>query len=194
LRSRLPALRQLDLTDNLIGSWGTVSAVCAALPQLQQLNLSLNRLQGVPARLPPPPCSTLQQLPGLRCLVLSHCGLSWQQVSCASWLQRGMPLLECAVSMPAHALHEHTKRCPLAAQVAVLQSCLPHLEELHASGNDISCLRIHLAEEGGQQQQQQQQQEQQQQWPLLSGFKSLKVRLPGSAACAWAASLSQAAP
>lgn len=50
-------------------------------------------------------------------------------------------------------------------QVAVLQSSLPNLQELHVAGNNIS--RLHV--------QQEQQQPQQQDWPPLVGFKSLQV-------------------
>lgn len=49
----------------------------------------------------------------------------------------------------------------LLLQVAVLQSSLPHLQELHVAGNAISSLHVQL--------------EQQQDRPHLLGFNSLQV-------------------
>lgn len=71
-----PSLQQLDLTDNLISSWSTAASACQQLPSLQQLNLSINRLQ-LPSSLPD---AGLQLLPGLHCLVLNECHITWQQV------------------------------------------------------------------------------------------------------------------
>lgn len=76
LSATAPSLRQLDLTDNLIGGWSTVVGICQQLPQLQLLNLSLNRLQ-LPVGVPD---AGLQRLPGLQCLVLNNCDITWQQV------------------------------------------------------------------------------------------------------------------
>jgi hypothetical protein len=76
LAETAPSLQQLDLTDNLIGSWATVLSICKQLPGLQLLNLSLNMLQ-LPCILQD---SGVQQLPGLRCLVLNQCNITWQQV------------------------------------------------------------------------------------------------------------------
>lgn len=76
LASTCPSLQQLDLTDNLLGSWSSAVSICELLPKLQSLNLSHNRLQ-LPSSFP---YAGLQQLPGLQCLVLNHCGITWQQV------------------------------------------------------------------------------------------------------------------
>lgn len=131
LATTAPSLKQLDLTDHLIGSWSTVVSICQQLPHLQLLNLSLNRLQ-LPNSLPD---AGLQQLPGLQCLVLNQCNITWQQV-------------------------------------AVLQSSMQTLQELHVAGNSISSLHVQLEQPT----QQQAQHEQQQDWPPLAGFRSLQVR------------------
>jgi hypothetical protein len=105
---KLPAtaasLRQLDLTDNLVGSWGTVVSICQQLPQLRQLNLSLNRLQ-LPRCVPD---AGLQQLPGLQCLVLNQCHVTWQQVRLAVSLPSSLSpaQLDCPLlflSCPQHS-------------------------------------------------------------------------------------------
>jgi hypothetical protein len=87
-------LQQLDLTDNLIGSWAAVISICKQLPQLQLLNLSLNRLQL--------PCSLqhagLQQLPGLKCLVLNQCNITWQQVRSTTVLFRVLAVTTLATA------------------------------------------------------------------------------------------------
>jgi Leucine-rich repeat (LRR) protein len=196
LAATAPSLKQLDLTDNLISSWSTVAQVCQELPQLQLLNLSLNRLQ-LPRSLPD---TGLQQLRGLQCLVLNQCRITWQQV-------RQLPcILECDCQRSASREHclwplgltsstwggifafwwsvatplgpqgvvQHSLlgsfavaglRRPLV-QVAVLQGCLPNLQELHAAGNNISSLHV--------QQEPSTQQERRQHLQLV-GFESLQV-------------------
>jgi hypothetical protein len=77
LAAAAPNLVQLDLTDNLLSSWDSVSQICRELPQLHVLQLSSNRLA-----LPCSMCSGVQVLPGLQCLVLNQCSITWQQVRC----------------------------------------------------------------------------------------------------------------
>ncbi|KXZ40843.1 hypothetical protein GPECTOR_1952g995 [Gonium pectorale] len=45
LAAALPRLTGLDLTSNLVASWGVVEQLAGALPWLAVLNLSENRLQ-----------------------------------------------------------------------------------------------------------------------------------------------------
>lgn len=61
--------------------------------------------------------------------------------------------------------------CVLPVQVAVLQSSLPNLQELHVAGNSISSLLVRREQPSHDQQQQQQQHD----WPPLEGFRSLQV-------------------
>jgi len=76
LPAAVPHLQQLDLTDNLIGSWSTVISICQELPQLQLINLTHNKLN-LPSSFN---CCQQQLLPGLQCLVLNQCGITWPQV------------------------------------------------------------------------------------------------------------------
>lgn len=122
LRTALPSLTELDLSDNLVASWQFVAQLVAALPELHTLNLSGNRLAlpgleeghaspagsggaGVPAGLAPPAEASLASL---RCLVLNGCGVGWPQA------------------------------------VAVGRQ-LPNLRELHLCGNGISSLALPVA-------------------------------------------------
>jgi hypothetical protein len=70
-------------------------------------------------------------------------------------------------------------------QVAVIQSSLPTLQELHVAGNSISSLHVQLEQHS---QQEQQQPPQQRDWPPLEGFKSLQVAssLPPAVTCSQA--------
>lgn len=70
---------QLDLTDNLISSWAAVTGICQQLPNLKLLVLSHNRLQ-LPSTAGDAIEQGLVQLPGLQCLVMNQCGITWQQV------------------------------------------------------------------------------------------------------------------
>lgn len=196
LAATAPSLQQLDLTDNLIGSWATIISICQQLPSLHLLNLSHNRLQ-LPARLPD---AGLQQLPGLQCLVLNHCNITWQQVRLVvlllvygsgwltSWRQRTTAMLQNEAVVPkGHCTFSAISQCTIkqcccmhvscgdvCLQVAVLQSSLPNLQELHAAGNNISSL--HVQADNSTSSNHQQQQEHGQEWPPLVGFNSLKVR------------------
>eukprot|EP00775_Hariotina_reticulata_P004443 gene4443-4698_t len=87
LSAAVPNLQQLDLTDNLIGSWSTVTSICQELPKLRLINLTQNRLN-LPSSLTC--CQQQQQLTGLQCLVLNQCALTWQQVGV---LQTSLPHL-----------------------------------------------------------------------------------------------------
>jgi hypothetical protein len=74
-----PNLVQLDLTDNLLSSWDSVCQICSELPQLRVLQLSSNRLALPCSMASAGPCA-VQVLPGLQCLVLNQCSITWQQV------------------------------------------------------------------------------------------------------------------
>lgn len=74
-----PSLTQLDLTDNLIGPWSTVIDLCQQLPNLQLLVLSHNKL-ALPNSLDEAQQQGAVKLPGLQCLVMNSCGITWQQV------------------------------------------------------------------------------------------------------------------
>ncbi|GAX83880.1 hypothetical protein CEUSTIGMA_g11305.t1 [Chlamydomonas eustigma] len=73
--SSLPSLTELDLTCNLLSSWEAVHHLCTALPKIQILNLSDNRI-AIPASI----AVDQQQLIGLRALVLNDCMMMWRQV------------------------------------------------------------------------------------------------------------------
>lgn len=167
LAAKLPKLQQLCLSDNLLSSWATVSSICQELPQLQLLDVSVNRL-ALPSALPRA-CGGLQQLPGLRCLVLNHCGITWQQVrACVD----GGSRVQAPSPPPVAAL---IAECWLAAvQVAVVQSCLPHLEELHLAGNSIHSLHVQWGE-------QQRQRVEVQDRGYLAGFLNLQVSMDSGA-------------
>jgi hypothetical protein len=76
LAAAAPNLLQLDLTDNLLSNWASVAQICSELPQLRVLQLSNNRL-ALPSSVSR---GSLQELPGLQCLVLNQCSITWQQV------------------------------------------------------------------------------------------------------------------
>jgi Leucine-rich repeat (LRR) protein len=184
LSATATSLRQLDLTDNLIGGWSTVVSICQQLPQLQLLNLSLNRLQLLSSL----PDAGLQQLPGLQCLVLNSCNITWQQVwapgsieectsrpepqQCTNKLADVGHLVHCAPDASCQQTPPFHAVCRVVrVQVAVLQSSLPNLQELHVAGNSISSLLVRRDQPSHDQQQQQQQHD----WPPLEGFRSLQV-------------------
>lgn len=82
LAAAAPNLVQLDLTDNLLSSWGSVAQICSELPQLRVLQLSNNRL-ALPCSMHSGGPDAVQVLLGLQCLVLNQCSISWQQVRSA---------------------------------------------------------------------------------------------------------------
>ncbi|KAF6257321.1 hypothetical protein COO60DRAFT_1240608 [Scenedesmus sp. NREL 46B-D3] len=95
LAAAAPNLVQLDLTDNLLSSWDSVRQICSELPRLRVLQLSNNRL-ALPSSIRSGSPGAVQVLPGLQCLVLNHCSITWQQVGV---LQRCLPnLLELHVA------------------------------------------------------------------------------------------------
>ena len=121
-------LQELDLTDNLLPTWGVLSEFAAGLPRLRCLNLSCN-IMTMPAGSCQPPNTALQVL------VLNSCRLSWSEVS--GW----------GCCPPAWELSLTSQRCPApqtdkccCLQVLQLQHNVPNLRELHLCNNDIKHL------------------------------------------------------
>lgn len=81
LAEAAPHLMELDVSCNLISTWQFAVDLSAALPALDILNLSTNRIALNRPVAPP-------SLPGLRALILNSCGVTWPEVSA------GMPLID----------------------------------------------------------------------------------------------------
>lgn len=81
--------------------------ICQQLPQLQLLNLSLNRLQ-LPSSVPD---AGLQRLPGLQCLVLNSCNITWQQVRVAFYSMHFPPRAAALHKQLGLAVHFAPGRC-----------------------------------------------------------------------------------
>ena len=74
LGAAAPAIEDLDLSNNLLGCWEDVEALCRELPALHTLNVSQNLLAAPTAR-------PSMQFPTMRRLVLNQCLLSIDQVA-----------------------------------------------------------------------------------------------------------------
>ncbi|XP_042388414.1 tubulin-folding cofactor E-like isoform X1 [Zingiber officinale] len=68
----VPNLKELDLTGNLLSRWQDIDTLCKALPALEILNLTNNLMD---CKIP-----YIPSLGGIRVLVLSNCGITWNQV------------------------------------------------------------------------------------------------------------------
>ncbi|WIA09989.1 hypothetical protein OEZ85_010201 [Tetradesmus obliquus] len=166
LAAAAPNLVQLDLTDNLLSSWGSVAQICSELPQLRVLQLSNNRL-ALPCSMHSGGPDAVQVLLGLQCLVLNQCSISWQQVGV---LQRCLPNL-----LELHVAGNNINS--LRLQLDLQEQQQQHAAELQQPS-------------AGQPQQQQQQQQQCDSSGVdgsLAGFKSLQVLgLEDNAIADWA--------
>ena len=74
LGAAAPAIEDLDLSNNLLGRWDDVEALCRELPALHTLNVSQNLLAAPSAR-------PSMQFSAMRRLVLNQCLLGVDQVA-----------------------------------------------------------------------------------------------------------------
>ncbi|KAJ6826854.1 tubulin-folding cofactor E [Iris pallida] len=68
----VPNFKELDLTWNLLSRWQDINSICKALPALEVLNLTSNRME---LNLTDSP-----SLDNIRIFVLNNCGITWEQV------------------------------------------------------------------------------------------------------------------
>ncbi|KAJ6801856.1 tubulin-folding cofactor E [Iris pallida] len=68
----VPNLKELDLTWNLLSRWQDIDSICKALPALEVLNLTSNRMELN--------LTDSLSLDNIRIFVLNNCGITWEQV------------------------------------------------------------------------------------------------------------------
>jgi hypothetical protein len=118
LASHLPALRELDLADNLLSSWDRVAQLVGQLP-LHVLNVSYNHLPVGPGyQLPVASFSQLTHL------VIGELGYSWPQIEAVAG---SLPLLL--------VLQAHNNK---VTDIQLGQGVFPVLEELDLDGNPLA--------------------------------------------------------
>ncbi|KAK7303533.1 hypothetical protein RJT34_14440 [Clitoria ternatea] len=72
INTKVPNIKELDLTGNLLSEWKDVGTICEQLPALRTLNLSNNLMS--------PYKSGLPLLKSIQVLVLNNTGVDWEQV------------------------------------------------------------------------------------------------------------------
>lgn len=115
---RLPALRELDLGDNLLSSWERLAALVGQVP-LRVLNVSGNRLL-----LDSRPFPAVASLSHLTHLIIGEMGYSWQEVEAVAGD------LPCLRVLQAHANQ--------VEDVRLGRDKFPVLEELDLDGNPLA--------------------------------------------------------
>ncbi len=103
MRDAVPSLRELDVSDNLIATWGFAVSVCNALHNLELLNLADNRIM-----LEAPAASPWPQLQ-LRTLILNRCNITWQHVGACGQTLRPGDL--AAVMQGMHSINVRQRTC-----------------------------------------------------------------------------------
>ncbi|KAJ8906970.1 hypothetical protein NDN08_003453 [Rhodosorus marinus] len=151
--SIIPSVTDLDLSNNLLSSWGDLATKLAAFEQLSSLTLSKNFLL-IEQR---PPVATI--LPSLKTLIISSASLESED---ADALMQSCPRLESCV-LHGNRISDVTKLAksvPKSLRVLDLSdneidswetvSTLKatNLENLNFSGNRLRSISTHLCEEG----------------------------------------------
>ncbi|KAL0456291.1 UNVERIFIED_CONTAM: Tubulin-folding cofactor E [Sesamum latifolium] len=145
VRSKLPNLKELDLTGNLLADWEDVGIICNSLPALSALNLSNNSMS--------PDITSMPQLSNIRILVLNQTGVLWKQVEV---LKESLPHVE-ELHLMGNKLREITpvsstfvegfnslrllnleNNCISAWDEIVKLSQLPSLEQLFLNDNNLN--------------------------------------------------------
>ncbi|KAJ1414425.1 Ubiquitin-like domain superfamily [Sesbania bispinosa] len=72
INTRVPNIKELDLSGNLLSEWKDVGSICEQLPALRTLNLSNNLMSRYKSELP--------LLKSIRVVVLNNTGIDWEQV------------------------------------------------------------------------------------------------------------------
>ena len=115
--SRLPALRELDLRESLVSSWGRLGVLVSQVP-LQVLNVSANYLPVSPG------CLSVASFAHLTHLVIGELGYTWSEVEVV------------AGDLPRLAvLQAHNNKI---GDVTVGEGKFPVLEELDLDGNPLT--------------------------------------------------------
>ncbi|XP_014442295.1 tubulin-specific chaperone E isoform X4 [Tupaia chinensis] len=147
-----PNIRKVDLSRNLLPSWGEVVHIAEQLKHLQVLNLSENKLQ-----FPCTSASPTGTFSALKVLVLNHTGVTWAEVlRCApGWPVLEELYLECngiRISERPTDVLQTVKLLDLSSNPSIeenqlsLIAYLPRLEQLILS--DIGISSIHFPDAG----------------------------------------------